>query len=63
MKDTKTALIWITGILKKHQIPFQISGGLAAIAYGASQLEHFLNPRYPRNVYKKYFENRRDHAR
>lgn len=37
MKNTKAALIWITDILKKHQIPFQISGGLAAIAYGASR--------------------------
>ncbi len=35
MKDTKAALIWITDILTKHQIPFQITGGLAAIAYGA----------------------------
>lgn len=32
-----TALIWISDILKKHQIPFQITGGLAAIAYGASR--------------------------
>ena len=37
MKNIKAALIWITNILKKHQIPFQISGGLAAIAYGASR--------------------------
>lgn len=37
MKDTKAALIWITDILKKHQIPFQITGGLAAITYGASR--------------------------
>lgn len=37
MSNTKEALVWITGILKQHQIPFQISGGLAAIAYGASR--------------------------
>lgn len=37
MKNTKAALIWITNILKKHQIPFQITGGLAAIAYGANR--------------------------
>lgn len=37
-KDTaKTALIWITDILKNKKIPFQISGGLAAIAYGANR--------------------------
>lgn len=37
MNKAKDALIWITDILKKHQIPFQISGGLAAIAYGANR--------------------------
>lgn len=37
MNNAKSALIWITDILKKHQIPFHISGGLAAIAYGASR--------------------------
>lgn len=37
MKNPKKALIWITDILKKHKIPFQITGGLAAIAYGATR--------------------------
>ena len=36
-KNTKKALTWITEILKKHQISFQITGGLAAIAYGATR--------------------------
>lgn len=34
MNTPKEALIWI---LKKHKIPFQISGGLAAIVYGANR--------------------------
>ena len=34
-KVAKSALIWIIHILKRLHIPFQISGGLAAIAYGA----------------------------
>lgn len=35
MKETKLAFKWIVGVLKKHRIPFEISGGLAARAYGA----------------------------
>ena len=37
MRDTKAALVWITGILQFSQVPFQISGGLAAKAYGATR--------------------------
>lgn len=35
--NAKAALKWITDILKKYQIPFQIAGGLAARAYGATR--------------------------
>ena len=31
------ALKWITTILQKHQIPFQISGGFAAHIYGSTR--------------------------
>lgn len=34
-EKTKLALMWITGILNKHKIPFQISGGFAAKLYGS----------------------------
>ncbi len=35
MSNVKEALIWITNIIKKHDIPFQIAGGLAVQAYGS----------------------------
>ncbi|MFA5770858.1 MAG: hypothetical protein WC894_05195 [Patescibacteria group bacterium] len=51
MRDTKKALIWITDILKKENIPFEIDGGMAANIYGVKRkladidinvpLEHF----------------------
>lgn len=37
MRDTMKSLQWITEILYQLHIPFQIAGGLAAIAYGASR--------------------------
>lgn len=36
-KSAKTAFVWIINILKKLNIPFQITGGLAAIAYGVKR--------------------------
>ena len=37
MERVKAALIWITGILNSHHVPFQISRGLAARVYGATR--------------------------
>lgn len=37
MKDTKKALSWIVGILNKHEVPFQISGGFAAKLHGSTR--------------------------
>ncbi|MFH1261142.1 MAG: hypothetical protein ABIJ10_03590 [Candidatus Micrarchaeota archaeon] len=36
-KNPKKALLWIVGILKKHSVQFQISGGLAARVYGSQR--------------------------
>jgi hypothetical protein len=35
--NIKQALIWITDIIQKHNIPFQIVGGLAVKAYGSKR--------------------------
>jgi hypothetical protein len=37
VRKTGEALRWIVGILRKRKVPFQISGGLAAIIHGAKR--------------------------
>ncbi len=36
-KNTEEAFKWIVGLLKKHSIPFQVSGGFAARLYGSTR--------------------------
>lgn len=37
MRKTKEAFIWIISILRKHKIPFHITGGFAANIYGSTR--------------------------
>jgi GNAT superfamily N-acetyltransferase len=37
MRNTRVAFRWIIAILRNHKIPFRISGGLAANAYGSKR--------------------------
>ena len=37
MRNAKTAFLWIIRILKKHRVPYQVTGGLAAKIYGAKR--------------------------
>lgn len=52
MNNAKQALIWITDILKKNRVPFQITGGLAAIAYGASRSLEDIDIDIPDNQFE-----------
>jgi hypothetical protein len=36
-RNTEAAFKWIVGLLQKHSIPFQISGGFAARLYGSKR--------------------------
>ena len=56
MKNTKAALLWITGLLKKHEIPYQIAGGLAAQAYGAERELADIDIDIPMSGFKKIIE-------
>ena len=42
-QKTRTALIWILEILKKHNVPYQIMGGFAAKVFGSKRELHDID--------------------
>ncbi|MFA5773424.1 MAG: MazG-related protein [Candidatus Paceibacterota bacterium] len=52
-EKTKNALLWITEILNKHNIPFQISGGLSAKLYGSPRPLNDIDIDIPEEGFKK----------
>jgi hypothetical protein len=60
MRDTQSAFIWIVGILKDLNIPFQISGGLAARVYGATRDLQDIDIEIPESCFEIITEKVRD---
>ncbi|MSR79086.1 MAG: MazG-related protein [Candidatus Taylorbacteria bacterium] len=52
-RDTKKALEWIVGVLRKHQVSFQISGGCAAKIYGSPRELNDIDIRIPEDCFEK----------
>ena len=52
-EKTKNALIWITDILNKYQIPFQISGGFAAKIHGSPRPLNDIDIDIPKDSFGK----------
>jgi len=52
-KSTKEALHWIVNLLRKHKIPFYISGGFAAHIYGSPRPINDIDIDIP----EKHFQN------
>ncbi len=60
-KNTEGAFIWIVGILQKHKIPFQISGGFAAKQYGADRDINDIDIGIHDNDFQKILPEIREH--
>lgn len=61
ISNYQAALLWITTILKKLDIPFQIAGGLGAIAYGATRALHDIDFDIPEDQFSKLQEAVKDY--
>ncbi len=51
-KKTIRAFRWIVGILRKHNVPFQISGGFSAKVYGSRRPVHDIDIDIPENKFR-----------
>lgn len=61
MNASESALVWITDIIKKHHIPYQIAGGLAVRAYGSTRPLMDIDIDIPEDDFDKILEDVREH--
>ena len=54
-KNTEAAFKWIVGLLQKHSIPFQISGGFAARLYGSQRELNDIDIGIPDGKFEEIF--------
>jgi hypothetical protein len=60
LNDSHLALQWITNIIKKHNIPYQIAGGLAVRAYGSTRHLMDIDIDIPEQDFKNIIDDVRD---
>lgn len=61
MISVSTPLEWITKILTKHKIPYQIAGGLAVRAYGSTRPLQDIDIDIPEEDFDKIIEDVREY--
>ena len=59
---TLKALVWITEILNKHNVPFQISGGFSARIYGSPRPLNDIDIDVPEEDLEKIFNEVKDYV-
>jgi hypothetical protein len=60
--SVKKTIHWICSILEKHKVPFQITGGLAAIIYGSKRKLNDIDIDIPVKYFKIIFPDIKKHV-
>ncbi len=63
IRNTEKAFHWIVGLLKKHNIPFQVSGGFAARVYGVNRELNDIDIGIPDESFEEIYTEVKDYVR